>query len=200
MRRPLRLRAQCVANTYLMWYHYKRILNEVDYMKYCPSCKCVINEESENCTVCNGALEEVTPDATVKVAVVKGASVSVLEPALKDVGVPCCFEKTDGDIYNAYNIKVSAESDYNVLVPFEMYTKAFDICLGFGFVQEEDRAVSQDEEQSEDNRSYNEKFEAATGVKRQTWQMLGIVLFIVIACLVIWGVDYLGVLFRGLFS
>ena len=168
-------------------------------MKYCPSCKCIVTEETETCAACKGAVENITADATVTVAVVKGSAVSVLEPALKDAGVPCCFEKTDGDIYNAYNIKVSAESDYKVLVPFEMYTKAFDVCLGFGFVQEDDRAVTDEEQQNDDNRSYNEKFEAATGVKHHTWQMIGIVLFIIAACLVIWGVDYIGAYVRGLF-
>ena len=167
-------------------------------MKYCPSCKSIIKEDTDTCATCKASLQELACDATVTVAIVKGSSLSVLEPALKEVGVPCCFEKTDGDIYNAYNIKVSATSDYKVLVPFEMYTKAFDVCLGFGFVQEDERLVSQDEEQNEDNRSYNEKFEAATGVKHHTWQMLGIVLFIVIACLVIWGVDYLAAFFKGL--
>ena len=168
-------------------------------MKYCPSCKCIVNDEAETCTTCSGTLEDICADSTVTVAIIKGSSIAVLEPALKESGIPCCFEKTDGDIYNAYNIKVSASSDYKVLVPFEMYTKAFDTCLGFGFVQEEERLVSQDAEQNEDTRSYNEKFEEVTGVKHQTWQMLGIVLFIVLACLVIWGVDFLAAFFKGLF-
>ena len=168
-------------------------------MKYCPSCKCIVTEDVEICTACKVALEDVSAETSVAVATVKGSAVAVLEPALKDAGVPCYFEKSGGDIYNAYNFKVSAESDYKVLVPFEMYNKAFDVCLGFGFTTEEARLVPDDEDQIEDNRTYNEKFEAGTGVKHHTWQMIGIVLFIVIACLVIWGVDYLGAFIRGLF-
>ncbi len=169
-------------------------------MKYCCACKKIIKEETDKCSVCSGAVEEVTPNAIVTVAVVKGTSVKILESALKDAGVPCAFEKTDGNVYNEYNIKVSAESDNKVLVPFEMYNKAFDICEGFGFVSPEDRLIDEDSQDvNEDNRSYNEKFEAKTGMKHQTWQMLSIVLFVIVACLVIWGIDFAAEFIKSLF-
>ena len=168
-------------------------------MKYCPSCKSIVSEEVESCKSCNATLEEISATSTVAVCVVKGSSVSILEPALKEVGVPCRFEKTDGNIYNEYNIKVSANSDFKVLVPFEMYNKAFDICSGFGFVSEEERLIPQDEDSADDNRSYNERFEQATGVKHRTWQMMGIVLFVIVACLVIWGVDFIAEWIKGMF-
>lgn len=168
-------------------------------MKYCPSCKSIVNEECELCSTCNKALENISEDSTVTVTVVKGSVISVLEPALKDAGIPCVFEKTDGSVYNEYNIKVSAESDFKVLVPFEMYNKAFDVCLGFEFVSEEDRLIPDDEDENTDDRSYNEKFEAATGVKHRTWQMMGIIAFIVLACVVIWGVDFIAAWIKGMF-
>lgn len=169
-------------------------------MKYCSSCKSIINENENNCPHCEGNLCELTQDASVTVAVVKGTAVSVLEPALKNEGIPCVFEKTDKDVYNVYNVKVSAESTHKVLVPFEMYNKAFDVCLGFGFVNPEDRLIPETEQETEENsRTYNEKFESKTGVKHRTWQMLSIVLFVVAACLVIWGVDYLAEFIKGLF-
>ena len=168
-------------------------------MKYCSSCKSIIIDDAEKCGVCHRNTENIAPDSTVTVAIVKGVAVSVLEPALKDAGVPCCFEKKDGSIYNAYNIKVSAESDFRVLVPFEMYNTAFDVCKGFGFVKDEDRLIPEDESAEVDTRSYNEKFEAATGVKHRSWQMAGIIAFVVLACLVIWGVDFLAQWVKGMF-
>ncbi len=160
-------------------------------MKYCSSCKSIVLEDADKCSVCNHTTEELYDEATVTVAVVKGFAISVLEPALKDVGIPCRFEKKDGSVYNEYNAKVSSESDFKVLVPFEMYNKAFDVCEGFGFVCEEQRLISVDANANEDNRSYNEKFEAGTGVKHRTWQMAGIIAFVILACLVIWGVDFI---------
>ncbi|MBE6737660.1 MAG: hypothetical protein E7566_03260 [Ruminococcaceae bacterium] len=169
-------------------------------MKYCSSCKSIIKEDTDKCSVCKRTVEKIYDEATVTVAEVKGVSISVLEPALKDVGIPCRFEKRDGSVYNDYNVKVSAESNFKVLVPFEMYNKAFDVCEGFGFVNEEDRLVSNDENEDTDNRSYNEKFEAGTGVKHRTWQMAGIVAFVIIACLVIWGVDFVAQWIKELLS
>ena len=168
-------------------------------MKYCSSCKSLINEEAEVCSCCGGALSKTLPESVVTVAVVKGTAVSILESALKAEGIPCSFEKTDSDIYNAYNAKVSADSDNKVLVPFEMYHKAFDVCEGFGFVKEEDRLLPEEEEVDTDNRSYDEKFEAGTGMKHRTWSMLGIIIFVVLACVVVWGVDMVAEFFKKLF-
>ena len=168
-------------------------------MKYCPSCKSIITDDADVCKACKGKAEDIAPTSAVTVTLVKGSAISVLEPALKDVGIPCRFEKKDGSIYNEYNIKVSAESDFRVLVPFEFYNKAFDVCLGFGFTELEQRLIPESDKDDEDNRSYNEKFEQATGVKHRTWQMLGIVAFVVLACLVIWGVDFLAQWIKGMF-
>lgn len=168
-------------------------------MKYCSSCKSIITEDTDKCPVCHKASEDISETSAVTVTTVKGNVISVLEPALKDAGIPCRFEKKDGSIYNEYNIKISAESDFRVLVPFEMYNKAFDVCEGFGFVKSEDRLIPDDENAGSDNRSYNEKFESATGVKHRTWQMLSIVAFIVLACLLIWGVDFIAEWIKGMF-
>ncbi len=169
-------------------------------MKYCSSCKGIVNDEAEKCSVCNGELCDIAGESTVIVAVVKGTALKLLEPALKEVGIPCVFEKTDGNVYNEYNLKVSAESDYKVLVPFEMYNKAFNVCEGFGFVNSEDRLIPEDAQSEDtDNRSYNEKFEAKTGLKHRTWQMLSLILFVIAACLVIWGIDFAAEFIKGLF-
>ena len=168
-------------------------------MKYCSSCKCVINDEAQTCNQCGSTVSGIAPESIVSVATVKGTAVNVLEPALKAEGIPCSFEKTDSDIYNAFNIKVSADSDYKVLVPFEMYNKAFDVCVGFGFADEENRLIPDEETENTDTRSYEEKFEAGTGMKHRTWSMIGIILFVVLACVVIWGVDFAAEFIKKLF-
>lgn len=168
-------------------------------MKYCSSCKKIIIDDSESCAVCGGETESISPESIVTVAVVKGTSVNILEPSLKEAGIPCGFENTSADVYNSYNAKVSADSDHKVLVPFEMYNRAFDVCEGFGFVKEEDRLIPDTEDENTDNRTYEEKFEAGTGMKHRTWSMLGIILFVVLACVVIWGVDFVAEFIKKLF-
>lgn len=170
-------------------------------MKYCSSCKRIVNDECETCDVCNGQASDISGESSVSVTVVKGTSVAVLESALKDAGIPCVFEKTDGNIYNEFNFKVSAESDYRVLVPFAMYNKAFDICEGFSFVAPEDRLIPDDDgDDTEETRTFEEKFESKTGMKHRTWQMLSIILFVIAACLVIWGIDFIAEFIKGLFN
>lgn len=168
-------------------------------MKYCSSCKCIVKEDCDSCNVCGKNVSDVSFESIVTVAVVKGTAVNVLEPSLKSEGIPCSFEKTDSDIYNAFNAKVSADSDYKVLVPFEMYNRAFNVCEGFAFVKEEDRLIPDDEDDNEDTRSYDEKFEAGTGMKHRTWSMLSIILFVILACVVIWGVDFAAEFIKKLF-
>ncbi len=168
-------------------------------MKYCAHCKSIIDAE-ENCPLCGGGSAELTPGSEVKVATVKGSSVSMLEATLKDAGIPCCFSDISKDVYNEFNAKVSAESDNAVTVPFEMYNKAFDICLGFGFVEEGDRLIPVSQEDSaEDTRTYDEKFEELSGMKRTKWQTAWTVIFIIAACLVIWGIDWIAEFIKSLF-
>ncbi len=161
-------------------------------MKYCSSCKRFINTDTAVCDRCNSVVADITPETFVFVATLKGRTVSLLENALKDVGIPCSFAKTDGDIYNELNAKVNAESDFNLLVPFEYYHKAFDVCVGMGMALPEDRLIPEAEGKEETPaKSYEEKFLEKNGVKHRTWQMIWMIVFIVAACLVIWGIDWI---------
>ncbi|MBQ8001148.1 MAG: hypothetical protein IJ298_08140 [Ruminococcus sp.] len=160
-------------------------------MKYCSSCKHIVNSDAQQCDLCSGAVADISPESAVCVVTVKGRMISLLENPLKDVGIPCSFVKTEGDVYNELNAKVNAESDFDLLVPFEYYRKAFDVCLGLGFVSPEDRLVPESEDTSSaPTQTYEEKFEQKNGVKHRTWQMIWMILFIIAACLVIWGIDF----------
>ncbi|MBQ4104816.1 MAG: hypothetical protein IJC86_00305 [Clostridia bacterium] len=170
-------------------------------MKYCSSCKRLISDDADVCQECNANTVDVDGTSAVTVAVVKAQGVSVLEPALKDMGIPCSFEKTDGDVYNEFNAKINADSDYRVLVPFDFYGKAFDICAGIGVVNPEDRLVQDEDTDDSDipQKSYNEKFEEANGVKHRTFQMIWATIFIIAACLLIWGIDWIAEFIKTLF-
>lgn len=166
-------------------------------MKYCSSCKKLFTNDNEVCDACSNPVSDVAPDSVVCIAEVKGTFIAMLENSLKDEGIPCAFESKDKDVYNSYNAKVYSESDYRVLVPFEYYNKAFDVCVGVGLATEEGRIqVDASTQNNEASKSYEEKFEEKTGSKHRTWQMLWMILFIVGACLIIWGIDWIAHFFN----
>lgn len=102
------------------------------------------------------------------------------------------------DVYNQYNPKVHAETRFSLLVPFEFYSEAFDICVGLGVADPEEKLqVDESTQASEDNKTYDERFEEATGSKRSSFRFLWIVLFIIVACLLIWGVDLIAALIKN---
>ncbi len=167
-------------------------------MKYCSSCKAIVCDEVNTCPKCEKPLSDLVDESIVSVAIIKGRVISLLEPALKDAGIPCSFKNKEGEIYNSFNTKVSAESDFDVLVPFELYSRAFNICLGMDIVKEEDRLVEDTEAKtSEPLETYDETFERVNGVKKRTWTIIWVVLFILLACFAIWGVDAIAYFIKG---
>lgn len=167
-------------------------------MNYCDACKMIVSSEAL-CPHCQGPIKEITDESPVTVAVIKGRRVSDVEVFLKEAGIPCSFENTQGDIYNAFNAKVNAESDFRVLVPFEFYNKAFDCCVNIGVVSDDERLIPDDREEEDTNKTYDERFEEANGMKHRTWQMIWTALFIIVACLLIWGVDFIAEYIKSLF-
>ena len=166
-------------------------------MKYCENCYELIND-GDTCGGCGGALSECKPQSSVKVAEVKGSLRAIVEPALKEKGIPCEFFNPEKDVYNQYNAKISAETDYSLLVPFEFYSEAFDICVGLG-VDDPDKKLQVEEstQRFANEKTYDELFEETTGTKRKSFQVLWIILFIVVACLLIWGIDLIAALIKN---
>ena len=168
-------------------------------MKYCEKCKSLISEETLSCPECGKTLVKAENESIICLATVKGRAISLLEPALKDEGVPCAFENAEGETYNTFNVAVSAESDFILLIPFEYYTRAFNVCLGMGIVEEEDRLIEAFDEDNDTKavETYEETFERVNGVKKRTWTVIWVILFIVLACIAVWGVDAVAYLIKS---
>ena len=166
-------------------------------MKYCADCKALIDEKETKCPVCSKELKKAEAENIVVLTKIKGKNVSTLEPLMKENGIPCFFVSTEGQVYNSYNFKTAAESEQNVMVPVEYYSRAFDICLAMDLVKEEQRLFETEGIDNSESKTYNEKFEEKTGVKHSTWQFVWIILFIVVACLVIWGIDFIAELIKS---
>lgn len=166
-------------------------------MKYCKKCYEII-DEGEVCTCGSSEINNCSAQSSVKVAEVKGSLRAIVEPALKEKGIPCEFFNPEMDIYTQYNPKVNRETDFSLLVPFEFYSEAFDICVGLGLADPEKKAeIDENSQASGDGKTYDERFEEATGTKRKSFQILWIIIFIVVACLLIWGVDLIAALIKN---
>lgn len=165
-------------------------------MKYCKKCHRIITE-GDVCT-CGSKLSEIKAQSGVKVADVKGSLRAIAEPALKEKGIPFEFFNPEIDIYTQYNPKVNSETDFSLLVPFEFYSEAFEVCVGLGLANPDDKIeVDESTQSNSGNKTYEERFEEATGSKRSSFRFLWIILFIVVACLLIWGIDLVAALIKG---
>lgn len=166
-------------------------------MKYCEKCYRLLKDDAA-CTCGNDKLSDLKAQSSVKVTEVKGSLRAIAEPALKEKGIPCEFFNPEMDVYTAYNPKINAETVYSLLVPFEFYSEAFDVCVGLGLAEPDDKAeVDENTQTLGDGKSYDQRFEEATGTKRKSFQVLWIILFIVVACLLIWGIDVIAALIKG---
>lgn len=166
-------------------------------MKYCTKCY-KLSEEGDACSSCRGVLQSCEAQSSVRVAEVKGSLRAIVEPSLKDKGIPCEFYNPEKDIFTQYNAKVNSETNFTLLVPFEFYNEAFEICVGLGVVSPEEKIqVSEDTQADSDGKTYDQRFEEATGTKRKSFTIIWIILFIVVACLLIWGVEFLAMLIKG---
>ncbi len=163
-------------------------------MKYCTHCYTLTNE-GDTCA-CGGKAEECKAQTGVKIASVKGSLKPIVEPALKDKGIPCEFYNPEKDVYTQLNAKISSETEFFLLVPFEFYSEAFDICVGLGIVEPDEKIEVEESTQTTDDKDYDQRFEEATGTKRKSFTVLWIILFIVVGCLVIWGIDLIAALIK----
>lgn len=165
-------------------------------MKYCKKCHEILSEDETRCA-CGTAAEECTVQTAVKVTSVKGSLRPIAESALKEKGIPYEFFNPEMDIYTQYNAKVNRETDFSLLVPFEFYSHAFDVCVGLGLAAEQDKKQIDPSTQAQDDKTYEQRFEQATGAKPGFFKVLWIVLFIIAACLLIWGIDLIAALIKS---
>ena len=165
-------------------------------MKYCTKCFEIVND-TKACSCGADSLKDCTKDTSVKVTNVKGSLRAIAEPAFKEKGIPFQFYNPEKDIYTQYNAKVNAETDFSLLVPFEFYDEAFELCVTLGLAEPENKVQVDASTQSKSENSYDQRFEEATGAKHKFFRILWIVIFIVVACLLIWGIDFIAALVKN---
>lgn len=160
-------------------------------MKYCVKCKKIHNEESGVCSYCNGALAEITEQNTpVHLITADGFELQRIRTALEDNGIPCDAVATDSKI-GGYAVKGYDNAEYDLLVPYSAYTKAYDICVGIGAIKDGEEKIIADSE-------FQELPQEMSTKKRTTLKVLSALAFLLLVALAVWGTDYITGFIKGL--
>ena len=170
-------------------------------MKICDKCRRIYNDEELMCSECKRPLEIIEDENTpVYMLSAQGFELSRVRAALEDNGVPCDTAAKKKNI-SAEAVTGYDSSEYDLLVPYSAYEKAYDICIGIGAIDEGEAEILNDDGQpAEMVKSATEEFEEMSGVKRTTIRIISAVLLIAVFCVVIWGTDYIMEIFKHLFG
>lgn len=158
-------------------------------MKYCPKCKKLYNDEATNCSCedCkNKVLREVTDPAT-SVYLCSGDVIERdrVQAALSDSGIPSNFQRHMVTA-NSQLITGMDFDGFDILVPYELYEKAYDVAVGIGAIKLEGEEIIEDETEIEPF-----PMEEMSPAKRTWVRIISAILLIIIFAGVIYGVDFI---------
>ena len=168
-------------------------------MKYCPKCKKLYNDEDTNCacTGCKNKALKAVEDKTTSVYLCSG---DVLErdrvqAALSDSGIP--------SVYTRHMVSANSQvvtgmdfDSFDILVPYELYEKAYDVAVGIGAIEIEGAEIVDEAPESQSE----EEIEDMSRAKRTFVRILTALLFIIVLALVIYGTDFITAFIKSLFG
>lgn len=163
-------------------------------MKYCKRCKHLHNDEEQICSVCNKAtLELAQNDSSVYIHSAGGFELQRIQAAFEDEKIPC--------VAVAQNKNFSAEvvtgcdgAEYDILVPFAEYEKAYDVCVGIGVFKNDEAEICDDSDiTAEENAEYPQKMSAGK-------RIISAMCFLIIVAGVVFGTDAIIRLIQSLFA
>lgn len=170
-------------------------------MKYCNSCRKLHNDNEQTCNECKKPLNTIEDNNTpVFLISAEGFEKDRIIAALADAGIPSDIKRQKKD--NSANAVTGIDmSDLNILVPFQAYEKAYDICVGIGAIKEEGEKIIEDGEYETSNeQGLDKQFEQINGGSKAGRIVLAVMLLILIA-LAVFGTDaitgFIGNLFSG---
>ena len=174
-------------------------------MQYCPNCKKLYDDNESFCSDCkNKKLKEIVDKNTpVCLCKANGVDKERVRAALSDNGIPS-DEIRVKDI-SAHAVTGSDMSEATILVPYQAYDKAYEICVGIGAISPEDAEdISDDLKADIENKKETldkdiEDFEEVSAGKRTFVRIISAILLILLFCGVIWGADFVLALIKGLF-
>ena len=85
---------------------------------------------------------------------------------------------------------------FDILVPYELYEKAYDVAVGIGAIKLEGEEIIEDDTDA----SADEEFEEMSNSKRTAVKIVTAILFVVVLALVIYGTDFITAFIKSLFT
>ena len=165
-------------------------------MKYCPNCKRLYNDEDAVCTCedCKGKALDTVTDETTSVYLCSGDLLERdrVQAALGDSGIPCVYTRHMVSA-NSQLVTGSDLDTFDILVPFELYEKAYDVAVGIGAIKLEGEEILDEEE-------YEEPVEEMSRAKRTTIRVVTAILFFIVLALVIYGTDFITAIIKNFFT
>ncbi len=172
-------------------------------MKYCNKCKRLYNDEDVRCTECKDKSklvpveEENTP---VYLLSASGFELQRVKTALEDSGIPNDTAAKKHN-YSAEAVTGYDNSEYDILVPYSAYEKAYDVCVGIGAINIGEAEILDDNgvPVNADVKPADEQFEQMSGFKRTTVRVVTALLFLGLVALAVFGTDFIMNIIKGLF-
>ena len=120
-----------------------------------------------------------------------GFELERVKSALNDSGIPSdAVLKKDSSADAGMGCDFS---EYDLLVPFQAYEKAYDVCVGIGAIKEENEKIDEDVTVPTNSgvKPADEQFEEMSGAKRTTVKVVSAILFLLLVAAVIYGTDFI---------
>ena len=158
-------------------------------MKYCESCRKLYNDNDEKCLECKKTLKTVEDINTpVYLLSAEGFEKDRIITALEDNGIPtdtkCIKHQTSTNAVSGVDASYA-----RILVPYQAYEEAYDICVGIGAIKEEGTEILDEVDfEDKDVKNVDEQFSEMTGGGRAGRIALAVLLLVVFA-LAIFGTD-----------
>ena len=134
-------------------------------MKYCPKCKRMYNDEETNCSrkECkHKALESITDDgASVYLCSGDVVERDRVQAALEDSGIPSVYVR-HGVSANSQVLTGQDFDGFDILVPYELYEKAYDTAVGIGAIKVEGEEIIEENPEMQADEEFEEKRKAYT--------------------------------------
>jgi hypothetical protein len=128
-------------------------------MKYCKKCKRLHNDEEQACKNCKkSALEATDNNTPVYLHSASGFELQRIKTALEDNQIPCSTVTQEKN-FSAEAVTGYDVAEYDLLVPFSAYEKAYDICVGIGVFKNDEAEISEEDAMSGELEADALKFE-----------------------------------------
>lgn len=166
---------------------------------YCNSCHRLFQDE-QTCPFCKKQTltEKLDIHKPVTVVSAYGIERDRITAALEDSDIPYAT-RAERKESSAKAVTGLDNAKYRIEVPYSYYNKAMEVLVGINAVNPEEYPDSEIEVDSNDS-SAEDEFEDMPPAKRNAVRIISALLFILVVALVIFGVDFITGMIKGLFA